>query len=301
MSNPVLKANTSTLVFNGTFAQGFTLHNTGGADAHVTSLAISGANAASFHAVAPTSFVVHPNGSHTVDVTVVANAGLAHALLTVESNAPAVHVTLDKLPNVMVPGPGMPGANPENPSDGTLPDPSGTGWGAPSGACFARGTQVLMADGTPRPIESVVVGDAILAIAERDHAEQNAPAVRTAHIERVLRHGGSHELLDVAGILTTAVHRWAVREGGDAAGFMRTDQLVPGTTAMRVYDGGAATWRAAVEAIPSGSADAVYNFTTTARTYLVGSDANGPWYVVHNDKTANPDPPSNPNDPKPPV
>lgn len=285
MSNPLLKASVPTLVF-GNPKQTFNLHNAGTVDVHVASLAVSGQNSTLFKAKVPTNFVVHAAGNHTVEVDFSGGSdGPAHATLSVNSNAPVVHVTLTKLANVMEPGPGQPGNNPENPSDGNLPAPSGTGWDSGgSGACFAAGTQVLMADGLPRSIEDITVGDAILAIAERDHAELSAPTPRAARIERVLRHDGGHALLDVDGILTTAVHRWAVREGGDAAGFLCTDQFVPGTTTLRVYDDGAAAWRAAGEAVPSGSAETVYNFTTTARTYLVGASSNGPWYVVHNDK-----------------
>jgi hypothetical protein len=298
----LLKASVSTLVF-GNPKQGFQLHNTGDVDVHVASMVISGPNATSFLVVAPTNFVVHANDKHTVDVDLVGNSiGPAHASLIVQSNAPTVHVTLDKLVEVMQPGPGQPSPKPEMPSNGILPDPSGTGWGAPSGACFAPGTQVLMADGTPRRIEDVAVGDAILAIAERDHVEHGTPEPRAARIERVLRHDGGHALLDVDGIRATAVHRWAVREGGDTGGFLRTDEFVPGSTALRVYVGGAAGWRAAGEAVPSGSAATVYNFTTTARTYLVGARADGPWYVVHNDKPVKPpdDPPTDPPPPPPP-
>ncbi len=285
MSNPLLKASVSTLVFDGSPKETFSLHNAGSVDVHVASMALSGQNATSFHAKVPTSFVVHPAGNHTVEIDLASSLNVhlaALATLTVHSNAPDVHVTLNKLANVNQQAPGPGPNNPESPSDGTLDDPSGTGWG--SGGCFAAGTQILMADGTPRRIEDITVGDAILAIAERDHAEQRTPEPRAARIERVLQHDGGHALLDVDGILATAVHRWAVREGGDAAGFLRTDQFVAGTTALRVYDGAAPAWRTAGEAVPSGSAETVYNFTTSARTYLVGSAAGGPWYVVHNDK-----------------
>jgi hypothetical protein len=279
----LLKANVSSLIF-GNPKQTFSLHNAGNVDVHVASIAVSGPNATLFHAKAPTNFVVHAAGNHTVEVDLTGNQDiLAHATLTVHSNAPDVHVALSKPLSPTQQGPGQPPANSENPSNGTLEDPSGTGWDG-GGACFAPGTQVLMADGTSRRIEDIAVGDAILAIAERDHAELSMPIPRAARIERVLRHDGGHALLDVDGIQATAIHRWAVREGGDAAGFVRTDQLVPGSTALRVYDGGAAAWRAAGEAVPSGSAETVYNFTTTARTYLVGARADGPWYVVHNDK-----------------
>lgn len=296
----LLKANVSTLVF-GNPQQGVQLHNAGNVEVHVTSVVISGPNATSSKVVAPTSFAVTVGNNHMVDVDYVSNSKLpAHATLVIESNAPTIHVTLDKVFNPTQPGPGQPSPNPETPSDGTLPDPSGTGWEAPAGACFAPGTHVLMVDGTPRRIEDIAVGDTILTIAERDHTELQTPVPRAARIQRLLHHNGGHALLEVDGIRATAVHRWAVREGGDAAGFLRTDQFVPGLTALRVYDGGAAAWRAAGEALPSGSSEMVYNFTTTARTYLVGARADGPWYVVHNDKTDDPKPPDEPTDPKPP-
>jgi hypothetical protein len=284
----ILKASVSSLVFDGDLKQTFSVQNTGNADVHVASIGVTGPNAASFHVKIPVNFVVHKNANHTVEVDLAGGLNshiAAHASLTVHSNAPDVHVSLTKLaqkvPHGSSPSPG----HGEDPSTGPNEnDPSGTGWGVPGGGCFAAGTHVLMADGTPRRIEDVGVGDTILAIAERDHAEQSAPSAGTARIERVLRHGGGHPLLDVDGILATPVHRWAVRDGGDRAGFLRTDQLVAGATALRVYDGGAAAWRPAAEAVPSGSAETVYNFTTSARTYLVGARADGPWYVVHNDK-----------------
>ena len=296
----LLEANPSSLTF-GSPTQGFQLHNAGNVDVHVTSIAISGQNPTLFKVVAPTNFVVSVNGNHFVSVDFVGSSKeLAHAVLVVHSNAPNVDVSLTKPLTVTHPGSGQPSPNPETPSDGTLPDPSGTGWEAPAGACFAPGTHVLMVDGTPRRIEDIVVGDTILTIAERDHTELQTPVPRAARIQRLLHHNGGHALLEVDGIRATAVHRWAVREGGDAAGFLRTDQFVPGSTALRVYDGGAAAWRAAGEALPSGSSEMVYNFTTTARTYLVGARADGPWYVVHNDKTDDPKPPDEPTDPKPP-
>lgn len=236
----LLKANVSTLFF-GNPQQGVQLHNAGSVAVHVTSAVISGANPTSFKVVAPTNFDVNIGNNHMVDVDYVGSPqSLAHATLVIESNAPTIHVTLDKTVTVTQPGPGQPPPNPETPSDGTLPDPSGTGWEAPAGACFAPGTHVLMVDGTPRRIEDIAVGDTILTIAERDHTELPTPVPRAARIQRLLHHNGGHALLEVDGIRATAVHRWAVREGGDAAGFLRTDQFVPGSTALRVYDGGAA-------------------------------------------------------------
>jgi hypothetical protein len=291
----LLNASVSSLVFDGDLKQTFSVHNAGNADVHVASIGVTGPNAASFHVKIPVNFVVHKNANHTVEVDLAGGLNshvAAHASLTVHSNAPDVHVSLTKLAQKVPHGPGPNPGQGETPSTGpNQDDPSGTGWGVPGGGggCFAAGTHVLMADGTPRRIEDVAVGDAILAIAERDHAQQSAPAAGTARIERVLRHDGGHPLLDVDGILATPVHRWAVRDGGDAAGFLRTDQLVAGATSLRVYDGVAAAWRPAGEAVPSGSAETVYNFTTSDRTYLVGACPDGPWYVVHNDKNAKTD------------
>ncbi len=283
-NTPLLKANPASLVFDEDVKLTFALHNAGDVDAHVTSIAVTGQNPAFFHVKAPTSFAVAKGANHTVEVDLGSfNHHLAgHASLTVHSNAPDVHVALTKTPNYVSHGPSPTGGG-EQPSTGDSPDaPSGDGWGG--GGCFAAGTHVLMADGTARAIEQIGVGDAILAIAERDHAEQSAPVARTARIERVLRHDGGHALLDVDGLLATAVHRWGVKDGGDATGFLRTDRFVPGTTALRVYDGKAPAWRTAPEPMPSGSAETVYNFTTSARTYLVGASPDGPWYVVHNAK-----------------
>lgn len=293
-NTPLLKASVSSLVFDGDVKQTFNVHNAGSVDVHVASIAVTGPNATAFHVKVPTNFIVHKNADHTLEVDLAGGLSqhvAAHATLTVHSNAPDVHVALTKIKEYIPHGPGPNPGQGESPSTGpNQDDPSGTGWGVPAGGgCFAAGTHVLMADGTPRRIEDVAVGDAILAIAERDHAQQSAPAAGTARIERVLRHDGGHPLLDVDGILATPVHRWAVRDGGDRAGFLRTDQLVAGATSLRVYDGRSAAWRAAAEAVPSGSAETVYNFTTSARTYLVGACPDGPWYVVHNDKNAKTD------------
>lgn len=296
-NTPLLKANVASLVFDDDVKLTFVLHNPGNVDVHVTSIPVTGPNPTYFHVKAPTNFVVNKGANHTVEVDLGSfNHHLGgHGTLTVHSNAPDVHVALTKAPNYVAHGPSPSGGDGEKPSTGDSPDaPSGDGWDAGGGGCFAAGTHVLMADGTARTIEQIGVGDAILAIAERDHAKQSAPIARTARIERLLRHDGGHELLDVDGVLTTAVHRWGVKDGGDATGFLRTDRFIAGTTALRAYDGQAATWRTAPEPTPSGSADTVYNFTTSARTYLVGASPDGPWYVVHNakkkDETEEPDP-----------
>jgi hypothetical protein len=308
-----LTATPSTLDYDDASKGTFILHNTGDADVHVSSISISGPNASAFHVKPPTSFTMHKKTTHAVEVDLTpAIHGPAHATVTVHSNAGDVHVALVRT-TISIPQGPPPQGGPESPSTGPNTDaPSGTGWGvvnspvgsAPgfstspdgtgSGGCFVAGTRVLMADGSSRPIEAIGIGDAILAIPEREHAEQASPAARTARIDHVFRHDGGYELLDVGGIRATAVHRWGVREGGDETGFLRTDQLRAGT-ALRVYDGVSSAWRTAADPAPAGAAETVYNFATSARTYLVGASADGPWYVVHNDKKANPD-----QDPKPP-
>jgi hypothetical protein len=304
-----LTATPPTLNYNDGSKGIFTLHNTGDADVHVSSITITGPNASAFHVKPPTSFTMHKKTTHAVEVDLThALHAAAHATVTVHSNAGDVHVALVRSANPIPHGPPQPGG-PETPSTGPNTDsPSGDGWGVNSpvgsapgfstspdgtgtgggGGCFVAGTRVLMADGTSRPIEEIGIGDAILAIPERDHAEQPSPAARTARIEHVFRHDGGYPLLDVAGIRATPVHRWGVREGGDEAGFLRTDQLGMGT-ALRTYDGGSVAWRETAEPRPAGSAETVYNFATSARTYLVGASADGPWYVVHNDKKSDPD------------
>jgi hypothetical protein len=292
-----LKASVSSLVFDEDVKLTFVLHNSGTVAVHVTSIAIAGSNV--FHVKAPTNFTVLKGASHTVEVDVAPSAHhpAAHASLTVHSNAPDVHVALSRTAQYVPHGP-SPSGQGEEPSLGDSPDaPSGDGWGVGGGGCFAAGTHVLMADGNARPIERIAVGDAILAIAERDHAEQSAPAPAPARIERLLRHDGGHALLDVDGILTTPVHRWGVKDGGDAAGFLRTDRFVAGSTSLRVYDGQAAGWRTAPAPVPAGSAETVFNFTTSARTYLVGASPDGPWYVVHNAKKKDDQEPGDPSDP----
>lgn len=307
-----LTATPSVLDYDDASKQSFTLHNTGDADVHVTSITIAGSNASAFHVKAPTSFTIHKKGAHAVEVDLTHPLhSKAHATVTVHSNAGEVHVTLVRTADPISHGP-PPQGGPESPSTGPNTDsPSGDGWGAPPGSpagwstspdgsgggCFVPGTRVLMADGTSRAIEEIRIGDAILAIPERDHAEQANPAARTARIEHVFRHDGGYELLDVGGIRATAVHRWGVRDGGDEAGFLRTDELRAGT-ALRVYDGRAADWRTASDPAPAGAAPTVYNFATSARTYLVGPSADGPWYVVHNDKKSDPtDDPHTPGSP----
>ena len=295
-----LKANVSSLVFDEDVKETFVLHNSGTVDVHVTSITIAPSNV--FHAKAPTNFTVHKGANHTVEVDVTSGGAhhpAAHAALTVHSNAPLVHVALSRTAEYVPhgPGPNQSGQG-EEPSMGDSPEaPSGDGWGAGGSGCFAAGTHVLMADGQACPIEQIAVGDAILAIAERDHAEQSAPMPAPARIERLLRHDGGHALLDVDGILSTPVHRWGVKDGGDATGFLRTDRFVAGSTSLRVFDGQAAGWRAAPAPVAAGTAETVFNFTTSARTYLVGASPDGPWYVVHNAKKKDEEEPTGPNDP----
>ncbi|HTD36425.1 MAG TPA: hypothetical protein VK669_02830 [Candidatus Limnocylindrales bacterium] len=302
-----LTATPTSLDFDGSSKQAFVLHNTGSGDVQVTGITVAGPNGGNFHVKAPSSFTVPKSKNHSVEVDLTLSGdGPARATATVHSNAGTINIALFRSVDAQIDGPKPGQGGSESPSTGPNTDaPSGTGWGAPAGSpsgfstspdggCFVAGTRVLMADGTSRGIEEIGVGDAILAIAERDHAEQQRPSARTARIEHVFRHDGAYALLDVGGIRATPVHRWGVRDGGDEAGFLPTDRLGP-DSALRVYDGRSAGWRSAPEPIPAGSARTVYNFATSARTYLVGASADGPWYVVHNDKKTDPNKPNPPN------
>jgi hypothetical protein len=279
------------LVFGGINTQSCTVKNTGSADL-VVSISVS---SSSFKVTSSKSFTVGPGKTHGVDVERIDSATHV-AKMSIQSNAsnnPDVQVTLQGLGATTgtLDQPhshgGLPNSPSENPGGGggTSAPASGSEFGGEiGGSCFMRDTLVLLADGNVRAIEALSVGDEIWTISEREHLKSSEPRPGRARIEAVLRHERQSALLDVGGVRATAPHRWAVRLTG-GAGFVRTGALVSGQTYIRACQGDGSAWRAAPPIVGlSEIAPVVFNLTTSARTYAVAARAEGPFYLVHNEK-----------------
>jgi hypothetical protein len=162
------------------------------------------------------------------------------------------------------------------------------GDGAFSGGagCFDGSTLVLMAEGRPRKISELHVGDRVLAIDERHH-DFEQPRTTPSTIEVVYRHNRPSEMLSVGGVLATALHPWAVRVQGQSK-FLRTAEL-DAKSEIRSFEGCDPVWRATpAMSVHPLVVDEIFNLRTSARTFAVGHTEDGPFYLVHNKSMADP-------------
>jgi hypothetical protein len=176
-------------------------------------------------------------------------------------------------------GPGIDGGSLPLPDPG-IEDDSG-------GGCFDGDTLVLLADGSARAIRELVVGDRLHTIGELDHLTAR-PVVAPAIVEGVLRHGREQAVIAIGDIVTTADHRWAVRDTREPR-FVASEDLDAGKHELLVCDGGAPAWHAVPARADAAPRAIVWNLETTARTYCVAARAGGPFFVVHNAKKIEPD------------
>jgi hypothetical protein len=262
-----------------------TVANEGNDALHVT-VTISGGPHSHAISALPSSFDIAANGSARVTIRASGDFRTEDATVTFAGNGASATVSVagsGKIHTAPPPNIGFGGADP--PGDYS---PSGDGWGAPDDACFVAGTLVLGVDG-PRPIESLVIGDEILTVTDDGH-RTGAGTTVCARVEAVHRHDGTYDLVSVEGIAATPVHRWAVVRG-DRAGFAPADALLGGGVEVRICSPGSTELRAAPSLAPAPPAGVVFNLTTSAHTYAVAATADGPFYLVHNTKKQNPDPP----------
>jgi Pretoxin HINT domain len=157
---------------------------------------------------------------------------------------------------------------------GTTTIPETTIHGDPGG-CFTAGTPVLLADGLKVPIETVLVGDLVLARDEVSGETAPCPITKTFRHEvsetLVLRLGGGGK------IETTGAHRFAVAgRGFQAARKLRSqDSLLTRDGSLELVDSAAVANEAAV-----------FNLEVAkSHTYFIGSEEL--W--VHNLKDSEPD------------
>ena len=151
-------------------------------------------------------------------------------------------------------------------------DAGSGGGGADSGGggmgCFAKGTSVLMSDGTEKPIEQIQLGDMVMGFSEGDDPEPCEVIGRFAHRSKpVWRLNGN--------TLVTPGHRFFAMIGTNGYGFWPLEEIPLGARIM-AGDGSSVV----VETIEdAGEQRDVFNITVQRmHTYI----ANG--YRVHNIK-----------------
>jgi uncharacterized membrane protein YgcG len=148
----------------------------------------------------------------------------------------------------------------------------GDGGGGESGGCFTADTWVLMGDGEARAIDSIAVGDHVLA-----RSESGGP-VASRRVKHVFRHHVAEtlrlHLADGSCVDTTGPHRFFVV----GRGFLPASELTPGATLATSADGGAI----AVQRLEPRPGEAVvYNLSVADDpTYFVGPHG----LFVHNVK-----------------
>lgn len=137
------------------------------------------------------------------------------------------------------------------------------------GACFAAGTPVLTAEGF-RPIESLQIGDAVLARSEHN-AEGNISSKR---IEKTFQKESEIFMVRLADqtLKTTAEHPFFVKDQGwTAARELQTGDVLVCKVGETIVH----------ETMATGKKEAVYNLTVADdRTYFVGNEDAAVW--VHN-------------------
>ena len=259
MPAPGIKVIPDSLSFDSR-TSAFKIKNTGGADLVIHSIAFKSQTTPNALHVSSTAtpFTVHAGGEHAVAVTCTEPDGICSGVVDIKNNADETFVSVVHRGNVSAQTGG-------GHHRGSSPPGSG---------CFTPSTLVLMADGTPRSIESVNVGDAILTIAE------DGDVAAAARIDAVLRHDDPHAVFSVGGIHATAPHRWAVTRDGRRT-FVRTTALTSDDRLLTcdVRDARAGSVVAIEEPAPT-----VFNLETSAHTFAVGARRDGPFYVVHNAK-----------------
>lgn len=137
--------------------------------------------------------------------------------------------------------------------------------GAEMGGCFLRGTRILMADGSTKPIEEIVVGDVILTKADEFSSE-----LVKDRVVRTFEHTVGEYLVINGWLKVTPIHRVFVNGKWKTAGEVRIGDWFIDSASRRV----AVTSVEKVETLVE-----VYNFETALyHTYF----ADG--LYVHNDK-----------------
>ncbi len=138
--------------------------------------------------------------------------------------------------------------------------------------CFAEDTPVLMADGTPRAIQDVAVGDEVLAFNPETGANEPARVART------FVHDDVDTLIvttDQGTVTTTANHPFYV----EGRGYTPAGELHEGDQ-LRTPEGGLV---AVLGLQSTGRRQTVYNLEVEGlHNYHVGSDTSA-WVLVHND------------------
>ena len=136
------------------------------------------------------------------------------------------------------------------------------------GLCFAGGTRILMADGTERPIETIRLGDKVMAFSEGDAPEpREVIATFASQLKHVWRLNGD--------TLVTPGHRFFALINMKGHGFWPLEEIPVGATIMA--DDGSSIRVDTIE--DAGERRDVFNFTVEGlHTYI----ANG--YRVHNIK-----------------
>jgi hypothetical protein len=132
------------------------------------------------------------------------------------------------------------------------------------GTCFAAGTSITMADGSSRPIESIVTGDRVLSF------DETTGAITAGTVAQLLVHDRTPELVRVNGnLLTTGEHRFYTDRSWVRADALHAD------LSLRTLEGYAPVQ--SVEVLPGGVT--TYNFEVEGtHTYFAGG------YLVHNMK-----------------
>jgi len=159
--------------------------------------------------------------------------------------------------------------------------------------CFAAGTQVLMADGTTKAIETIEPGAMVLACPEND-PESKPVACRVAEVYRnppakllAVTIRFENEVADAEPVLTTGNHPFYVR----GQGWMHAEDLVPGDS-LRTDDG---AWAQVQQVKPTGRTEPVFNLQVEeSHTYFVKPVDSSTAVLVHNDSNDVPATPVSP-------
>jgi hypothetical protein len=147
--------------------------------------------------------------------------------------------------------------------------------------CFPAGTEVLLADGTARAIETFTGGEWVLAAPDSDPVGR----ARAARVARVF-HNAPARLVTVhtpgQSVRATSGHPFYAQ----GRGWIRAEELVAGDR-LRTAAGG---WTVVAAVTDHGESERVYNLEVAgAHTYFVGSGGvnDGEWILVHNQSGAN--------------
>lgn len=158
---------------------------------------------------------------------------------------------------------------------------SGGGGGT---GCFVPGTEVLMADGSAKPIEQVEVGDVLLTIGAEDH-QSGLTTVRETVVEATLPYREQVKLISVAGTIGTDYHRYAtlIPEEG-ARMWTQARHLAAGLELRGVGEDHRPIVIIKPTILEAGTTNEVYNLRTDLLSFLVRGGPGRPWLLVHNMK-----------------